>query len=59
MVKGLVMFSTGLKESILQPLIINYYGFRGKTVANILSAEILTFAIASVFIGMVPESKKN
>ena len=59
MVKGLVMFSTGLKESILQPLLINYYGYSGQTVANILSAEILTFAIASVFIGIVPESKKN
>ena len=57
--KGLVMFSSGLKETILQPLLINFYGSNQNYVSNILSLEIFTFTMASVFIGIIPESRRN
>lgn len=53
------MFSTGLKESILEPLVMNYYGYSGISVAKVLSAEIFTFVVTTLVVGIIPESKKN
>ena len=57
--KCLVMFSTGLKDSILQPLLINYYGHEMSAVPNVLALELFSFAITSLFVGIIPVTRRH